>query len=71
MAEVLTASFGLQATPKWDKLENKTYPDTEAEQRNFTFHNRRSGEGRFDGCVADGCHLAGVEVSGKGVGLAG
>ena len=32
MAEVLTASFGLQAAPKWEKLRGKTYPDTESEQ---------------------------------------
>ena len=32
MAKVLTASFGLQAEPKWKKLRGKTYPDTEVEQ---------------------------------------
>ena len=41
------------------------------EQRDFTFRNRRGREGRFDGRVADALHLAGVEVSGRGVGLAG
>ena len=29
MAEVLTASFGLQVAPKWEKLRGETYPDTE------------------------------------------
>ena len=32
MAEVLTASFGLQAAPKWEKLRGNAYPDTETEQ---------------------------------------
>ena len=43
---------------------------TRREQRDFTFRNRWRGEGRVDGCVADALHLAGVEVSGRRVGLA-
>ena len=56
MAEVLTASFGLQAAPAG------------GEQRDFTFRNRRRGEVAFDGCMADARHLAGTEASGRGVG---